>query len=530
MLRSLFSPVLSLVLFLTLAWPVQADDDVLSDSTVLAHLEQTIAWQQDVVLLSPVQMNAREVVLKASLQKNAARTLQHAFAYARAYATFADADTDAAGSQLDKDDRARMAAAAVETKQNIERATGGLAQINAQLRHANNKTRPALLLQKTRLEGLLRFSKARQEMLNNANKLFLTHNGDETEDLMGRITNLSRSVPGVDTKAPKPGTDKTPTNSSKDTGIVATLLPGLPAAATTSTAAPTDAQTSAAPTPGIVGLLSSILAISQKQQDVSELLSETRALNDRNASTSVALRDQLRATVARGNDLTKQDAANQTVESLQAGVDSEIKNLQNTSSVLLPLAQMSVWLNTSLRNLEEWNGLLGDEMASRLRQLGVKLGFLFVALLIPFGISELVRRASTRYVSDARLHRQLRTVRRALLGLVVFLILLLNFVSEFGAFATFAGFLTAGLAVALQNILLSMVAHFFFFGRYGVRSGDRVTVSGTTGEMLQIGITRFYLRELEMEDGELKPNGKIVAFPNSILFQPTAFSKHVHQG
>ena len=81
--------------------------------------------------------------------------------------------------------------------------------------------------------------------------------------------------------------------------------------------------------------------------------------------------------------------------------------------------------------------------------------------------------------------------------------------------------------MALQSVLLSLVAHFFFYGRYGARAGDRVNVAGVTGDIIQIGMTRFYMRELTSSDQGFKPTGKIVAFPNSILFQPAAFYKYV---
>jgi hypothetical protein len=44
-----------------------------------------------------------------------------------------------------------------------------------------------------------------------------------------------------------------------------------------------------------------------------------------------------------------------------------------------------------------------------------------------------------------------------------------GFVSEFSALATFAGFITAGIAVGLQAVLLSVATYFFIVGRYGIQ-------------------------------------------------------------
>jgi len=47
-------------------------------------------------------------------------------------------------------------------------------------------------------------------------------------------------------------------------------------------------------------------------------------------------------------------------------------------------------------------------------------------------------------------------------------------------------------AVALQTVILSGVAYFFFIGRFGVRVGDRVTITNITGDVIEIGLFRIY--------------------------------------
>src|SRR6185312_3488839 len=70
-------------------------------------------------------------------------------------------------------------------------------------------------------------------------------------------------------------------------------------------------------------------------------------------------------------------------------------------------------------------------------------------------------------------------------------------------------------------------AYFFFVGRYGVRVGDRVTISGITGDVVDIGLFRLYLMELSGNGRDLQASGRIVVFSNSVLFQPNAFFKQL---
>jgi small-conductance mechanosensitive channel len=116
-------------------------------------------------------------------------------------------------------------------------------------------------------------------------------------------------------------------------------------------------------------------------------------------------------------------------------------------------------------------------------------------------------------------------VKRIVAGLALALILALGFLSSLSSVVTLLGFITAGLALALQNVILSVVAYFFLVGRYGVRAGDRVTVSGVTGQVIEVGLVRLFLMELTGIGADLHPTGRVASFANSIIFQPAALMK-----
>jgi small-conductance mechanosensitive channel len=92
------------------------------------------------------------------------------------------------------------------------------------------------------------------------------------------------------------------------------------------------------------------------------------------------------------------------------------------------------------------------------------------------------------------------------------------FASELGSIVTFAGLITAGIAVAMQSVLVSIVGYFFLIGKYGIRVGDRVQIGEVTGEVIDLGLVRMYLIELGAK-GTMGPTGRVVAFANSVVFQ-----------
>src|SRR6185437_2324092 len=170
-------------------------------------------------------------------------------------------------------------------------------------------------------------------------------------------------------------------------------------------------------------------------------------------------------------------------------------------------------LQETVDSIDRESGVTGRALILRAAGLGFAI---FVVLLI----SGLWRRATFKYVHDARRRRQFLVLRRVVVAAAIIITVILGFVTEFGSLATYAGFVTAGVAVALQNPILSVVAYFFLIRRYSVRVGDRVTISGVTGRVVDISLLRIYLMELSGPD--LHSTGRMVVLSNAVLFQPTA--------
>jgi small-conductance mechanosensitive channel len=102
----------------------------------------------------------------------------------------------------------------------------------------------------------------------------------------------------------------------------------------------------------------------------------------------------------------------------------------------------------------------------------------------------------------------------------------LTFASRLGSVLTFAGLLTAGVALALQNVILSVVGYFFLIGKFGVKVGDRVQIGDVRGEIVDIGLVRLHLVELRGAGADI-PTGRVVAYSNSIVFQPAGLFKQI---
>jgi small-conductance mechanosensitive channel len=340
--------------------------------------------------------------------------------------------------------------------------------------------------------------------------------------LLDRVDALERSVPGL-----------APAAATLDEAGPATRPSVEAAVAATATAA---AQETFRPnSAGIVQLLSEMFTLSARMRELSGLAAEAESLKTASDKFRQPLREELTDLLRRADALTNapvappDDPAALTARSRQ--LDAMTSRFRVVSAAAMPLGEQGSLLDTTRGNLQEWRTALGRVYTAALRNLLFRTGGMAVLILATLGLSVVWRRATFRYVHEARRRRQFMLLRRIVVSILIAIILTIGFVTEFGSLATFAGILTAGIAVSLQTLILSGVAYFFFIGRYGVRTGDRVTVGGVTGEVIETGLFRLYMTELggggSGGAGGARPTGRIVVFSNSVLFQPAGFFKQV---
>jgi small-conductance mechanosensitive channel len=89
---------------------------------------------------------------------------------------------------------------------------------------------------------------------------------------------------------------------------------------------------------------------------------------------------------------------------------------------------------------------------------------------------------------------------------------------------TYIGFLTAGLAIALSDVLKNLAGWLYIVVRRPFRLGERIEVRGHKGDVVDIRAFRFTLFEIGTErvDAE-QPTGRLLHMPNGTLFtEPVA--------
>ena len=274
---------------------------------------------------------------------------------------------------------------------------------------------------------------------------------------------------------------------------------------------------------GVWALTADMIALSKRTRTLRDAIQLTDALSQESRKLRTPFVNTLRELSKRGDELAAMAETTDEVVLVQekAMLDALTAQFKRTSASVLPLTKQGILLEVYRKNLANWQGALETRYATELKIVLVRLSPARVVLAVIIGGAELWRRAIFRYVRDPRRRYQYLLLRKIVFWCVIAVVLLFSFANELSSVATFAGLITAGVAVALQNVIVSIVAYFFLIGKYGIRVGDRVQVAGVTGEVVDIGLVRFHLLEL-VSGGEKTASGRVVAFSNSVVFQSNA--------
>jgi small-conductance mechanosensitive channel len=475
----------------------------MSAAEVIQMLDATVDWYRTLGVQQQIADEPSDLLSLSENRLIANQVVGLAFDVARASADQLvegppDASAPAAAAQT-------LAARQQKLNSQALSIQNEMASTRTKLAAAPKNAKPALQDKIAELQGELDLINARKSMIGS---LVTVMNGNDAKDansLRSQIDAMAVALPSA-SPSPSPGatapTAQHPANAPSPASGVAT--PAAPSRF------------------GIWDEAADVFKLSEKVSAIDAIDHRTEALQTALTQIQSKLVAQLRALSARGDALMAQaDTGNSaslgvTREQLDALADQ----FKQASVLFVPLRKQAALLDQYRRNLKNWRDAAEDQSRSALKSLGIRAGVLALILGAVFALAELWHRGVIKYVQDSRKRYQLLLLRRIALWTLIVVIIAFTFASELGSIVTFAGLITAGLAVAMQSVLVSIVGYFFLIGKYGIRVGDRVQIGEVSGEIIELGMVRMYLMELAGR-GSFVPTGRVAAFPNSVVFQVT---------
>ena len=145
-------------------------------------------------------------------------------------------------------------------------------------------------------------------------------------------------------------------------------------------------------------------------------------------------------------------------------------------------------------------------------------------VLLAWLIRLLVMRAVERRVDDIRIRYQWR--KRTTYVAVIVSVLMVGRIwfQALDSLATFLGLLSAGLAIALRDLVADLAAWIFILWRKPFEVGDRIQIGDHSGDVIDIRIFQFTLLEIGEWVHADQSTGRVIHIPNWKVFSETQAS------
>jgi hypothetical protein len=267
---------------------------------------------------------------------------------------------------------------------------------------------------------------------------------------------------------------------------------------------------------GILGLASDVAAMNRKLYVVDEKILLTNGLT----LSTENLRNPMAAFVTRSIqsvaiiDLQTSDLLSLREE--KSHLDAVTLELKGLSPAIVALDKQKVLLAEYKSNVLSLRTEVAGQYKQAWKRLVIRL--LVVALIIGslFTGGHVSRRLALRRVQDPNRQRLIAMIHQFSTLFAIAVVILFVLASDLKSVATYFGLLSAGLLLALQNVILASLGALLLVGKRGIRIGDRVQVSGITGDVSNMGLLQFQLREFDVQKQRF--TGHVATFSNSLVF------------
>ena len=468
-----------------------------SDAQVIGYLLQSVKWYRHVYTERQVGSDPGDLVFLNDNQALESQIVKLSFEFAKADAALAKTATSP------HDAPATLAAPAsadlahfIEFKNRNDQLTqqtsediGKLNEKVASTRKADRKKLKAALDDaQSRLELLQAVSEAVNDLVQFVQTARTAQANTATLDLT--IDDLAQSIPELSSpatplsKLPAQDSDSRSRNSWRETGIL--------------------------------GLASEVSALNHKLRVVDEKirLTDNFSLSANNMRTPMS--DFITQILQRAVTSNLQASDLSLLREQKSQLDVLTVELKRLSPAILALDKQKALLEEFESHLLPWRTAVAKQCRQAWKQLVARLLIVLLIVGLLFGMGEISRRLALGRIQDPNRRRVVSMVHRLLTMFAIAVVALFSVASDLSSLATYFGLLSAGLLLALQNVILPSLGSLVLLGKRGIRVGDRVQVSGIAGDVINMGLLQFQLREFDVEEGRF--TGHVATFSNSLVF------------
>ena len=268
----------------------------------------------------------------------------------------------------------------------------------------------------------------------------------------------------------------------------------------------------------LAGLLKEDL--SQRSRDLEALQSRRSDLNQKTTAAYSQAYELLRKGADRTavtqilEEADRQMATSATLEQHKELADRAIAIVKRQAALMQEDAE----------KLASWTAEALTERNESLVRVSSRIGIVLLFVVLILFVAHYLKKLPYRFAREGKNLYYFQKLINFTSSLIIVLIILLNFVGDFGGLSAVVGLAGAGLAIALQDPIVSLVGWFLIIGKFGVSVGDRVEINGVKGDVIDIGLLRIAVLEVGNWVSAEQSTGRVVFFPNSFIFKNHYFN------
>jgi hypothetical protein len=267
---------------------------------------------------------------------------------------------------------------------------------------------------------------------------------------------------------------------------------------------------------GILKLVSDVSAMSRKLHVVDEKIRLTDKFMLSANNLRIPLAEFVTHLIQSAGISNSQPSDLLSLREQKSHLDAITVDLKELSPVIVALDKQKVLLAEYKSHVLPWRLTVAGQYKQAWKQLLIRLVVVLLVIGLLLATGQLSRRFILRHVHDPNRRRFISMSHQFLTLFAIAVVIVFVLASDLRSVATYFGLLSAGLLLALENVILATLGSLLLVGKRGIRIGDRVQVSGVTGDVIDMGLLQFQLREFDVANG--KYTGHVATFSNSLVF------------
>ena len=265
--------------------------------------------------------------------------------------------------------------------------------------------------------------------------------------------------------------------------------------------------------------------------DLKESQSENQKLRGRLREEQRELNRQIQMLYSQANELLKLPGQDEKTGKLLKEADAKMNASLTYSRRRVKIDQMHIVFRQQLSlatedagRLASWVDVVSNSRARASTRLFRRVGSLLGMILAVFIVAYFIKKIPKRFVKEEKNAYYFRKLIGFVAWLIVILMVIFNSAGSIGSISAVIGLAGAGLAIALQDPIVSLVGWFLIVGKYGISVGDRIEINGVKGDVVDVGMLRIAVTEVGNWLSGEQSTGRMVFFPNSFIFKGHFFN------